>query len=673
MARRNRFEFLTRKFSKRMQKKLAMLFMAIMLAFTFFIGKITFISASNGDQYTKIVLDQQVYDSRVIPFKRGDIVDRNGTKLATSERVYHLILDVKVLLAKKDCIEPTIHILTERFGVEESEIRTALEEKADSNYVILKKGLTYEQSKEFEEITKNKEEYPDITGIWLEEDYSRKYPYNNLASSVIGFSGSSNVGAGGIEKAYNGILNGTDGREYGYLDGESAVEQTVKLAKSGKTVVSTIDVSLQGMVEECIQEFNQTYAGGVRPGEAGSKHIGVIIMNPNTGEILAMADSPNYDLNHPEELSGYYTEEQIQAMTAENKEMLLNTLWRNFCVSDTFEPGSTIKPFTVAAGLETGAILGEESYYCDGSLHVGDYNIHCHLRTGHGTQTVEDGVANSCNVAMMHIASAIGVENFVKYQHIFGFGEYTGIDLPAEAYTEEVVYTEDTMGITDLATNSFGQGFNVTMLQLATGFCSLVNGGNYYEPYVVKQILDENGNVLQNRESILLKKTISEETSEMVKQYMKAVVDRGTGTNVAIPGYEIGGKTGTAEKIPRGAGTYVLSFIGYAPQENPEVVVYVVIDEPNVGDQSQSRYVTELSRKIMEKAFPYLGITMIENYEPEDTAQTNSEDNYDYEDYDTDYEDDYANESGYYEDENYEPDYDDWADTDYIYDDEDYE
>lgn len=517
MAGRNRFEFLTKKFTKKMQMKLVLVFFAIMALFVFLIARITFISASNGDKYTKIVLDQQMYDSRTIPFKRGDIVDRNGTKLATSERVYHLILDVKVLLADEDCIEPTIDVLTEHFEIPESDIRTALEEKPNSHYVILKKGLNYEQSLLFEEITEDNEKYPDVKGIWLEEDYVRKYPYNTLASTVIGFAGSSNVGAIGIESAYNSVLNGTNGRQYGYLDGDSSLEETVKQPQNGKTVVSTIDVALQSMVEECILEFNEEHAGEARPGEPGSKNTGVIIMNPNNGEILAMANYPNFNLNDPENISHVYSEEQIKAMTDEEKVAAKNTLWRNFCVSDAFEPGSTIKPFTVATGLETGAIDGSETYYCDGFLHVGDHDISCHLKSGHGTQTVEDAIANSCNVALMHIAESIGIEDFTRYQHVFGFGEYTGIDLPSEANTANLLYTAETMGVTDLATNSFGQSFNVSMIQLASGFCSLINGGNYYEPHIVSQIQDENGNVLETKDPILLKKRFQKKPLRRLK------------------------------------------------------------------------------------------------------------------------------------------------------------
>ena len=600
--------FFRKKFSKNMQKKLVLLFVAIILAFVFLIGRITYINAANGEDYTRIVLDQQQYDSRTIPFKRGDIVDRNGTKMATSERVYNVILDVKVMTSDEDSIEPTIQVLKDCFEIDEDEVRDLIEESPSSRYNILKKGVDYETYKKFEAIDEDDEKYPDVAGIWLEEDYVRTYPYNTLASDVIGFTVDGNVGSNGIEASYNNTLNGTDGREYGYLDETSTVERTVKEAVNGDTVMSTIDLQVQSIVEKHILEFNEQHKNEASAGE-GSKNTAVIVMNPQNGEILAEASYPNYDLNQPRDLTKYYTQETIDAMSDEEQLETLNSLWNNFCVSDTYEPGSTFKPFTIAAGLETGILTGDETYYCGGVLHVGDHDIHCSNRDGHGTQTLKQALENSCNVALMEIGEALGAEEFCRYQELFGFGEYTGIDLPGEGETSGLLYTPENMDAASLATNAFGQNFNVTMTQLVASFCSLINGGNYYEPHVVKQIQDENGNVTENIDPVLVKKTISEETSEVIKDYMLGVVQEGTGSSAAVEGYDIGGKTGTAEKLPRGNGKYLVSFIGYAPQENPEVVVYVVVDEPNVAAQASSSYATELASGIMSEIFPYLGIT----------------------------------------------------------------
>ncbi|WP_418390595.1 peptidoglycan D,D-transpeptidase FtsI family protein [[Clostridium] scindens] len=599
--------FFKKRFSKLMQKKLVMLFVAIVLAFVFLVGRITYINAASGDKYTKVVLDQQQYDSRTIPFKRGDIVDRNGTKMATSERVYNVILDVKVMMSDKDYIEPTIEVLKDCFGIEEDKVRELMDKSPSSRYNILQKGVDYAKAKEFEKIDKDDKKYPDVKGIWLEEDYIRTYPYNTLASDVIGFTVDGNVGSNGIEASYNSILNGTDGREYGYLDDSSSFERTVKEADNGSTVVSTIDLQVQNIVEKHILEFNDEHKNETTPGE-GSKNTAVIVMNPQNGEILAEASYPNYDLNNPRDMSKYYSEEELAAMPDDEKIEKLNELWNNFCISDTYEPGSTFKPFTIAAGLETGILTGDENYVCGGVLHVGDHDIHCSNRDGHGPQTLKQSLENSCNVALMEIGQSIGTEEFCRYQKLFGFGEYTGIDLPGEGSTEGLLYTPENMDAASLATNAFGQNFNVTMTQMVAAFSSLINGGDYYKPHVVKQIQDDNGNVTENRDPVLMKKTVSKETSDILKDYMLGVVQEGTGSLAAVEGYDVGGKTGTAEKLPRGNGKYLVSFIGYAPQENPEVVVYVVVDEPNVPGQASSSYATELSSKIMTEIFPYLGI-----------------------------------------------------------------
>ena len=609
---RNSFHFLKRKFSKIMQKKLVLLFSLVVLAFAILIGRIIQINAMNGEKYTKVVLDQQQYDSRVIPFRRGDIVDRNGTKLATSERVYNVILDVKAMLEKDEYQEPTIKVLKDCFGIAEEDVEELVESSPESRYNILLKGVDYNTAKEFEAIDEDEEKHPNVKGIWLEEDYVRKYPYNSLASDVIGFSNADDVGTIGLEASYNAILNGVDGREYGYLEEGALLERTIKEAENGNTIVSTIDAELQKIVEKHILEFNEAYKDNAEKGN-GSLNTAVIIADPQSGEILAQASYPNFDLNKPRDISAYYTEKELKKMKEEEKVEILNNLWRDFCVSDSYEPGSTAKPFTVAAGLETGKIRGNEVYTCGGSLVVAEDTepINCHYTAGHGTQTIAQSIANSCNVAMMEMIKVIGAEDFYRYQSIFGFGAQTGIDLPGEA--EGILQDPELVGPVDLATNSFGQNFNVTMEQMVAGMSALINGGNYYEPHVVKQIQDENGNVIETKESVLKKRVISEQTSTMLKQYMKTVMEgTGTGASAAVEGYDIGGKTGTAEKYPRNSGKHLLSFIGYAPQDEPEVLIYVVIDEPNTESQEDSSLVLNLARSIMEEAFPYMNISTID-------------------------------------------------------------
>lgn len=607
--RRSRWQFIRQKFPKRMQKKLVILFIAIVLAFVFLIGNITYINATNGEKYTKIVLNQQQYNSRTIMFKRGDIVDRNGNILATSERVYNIILDVYVMAGDEDLdeekkterINTTKLALSEFFEIDPSVVDDKIANKINSRYEIMKKNVSYEVAQAY------LEKYEDLSTIWLEEGYIRSYPYSTLACDVIGFTNSGNVGMAGIESYYNDILNGTDGREYGYLDSDAALERTVKEAINGHTVVSTIDLSLQSIVEKHVIAFNEAHKNEAREGE-GSKNTAVIVANPNTSEILAEVTYPNFDLNDADDLSKYYSKSELNGMTDEEISAILLELWNNFCVSSRFEPGSTVKPFTEVAGLENGTLSGSETYNCTGSLKIaGQTEVSCHDTSGHGIQTLSDGIANSCNVVMMHIAEELGYDEFLRYQGIFGFGQKTGIDLPNESVG--LVQDIETIGPVDLATNSFGQNFEVTMTQMIAAYCSLINGGNYYQPRVVKQIQDENGNVIENLEPVLVKRTVSEETSELLRQYMKQTMTDGTGKNAQVEGYSIGAKTGTAEKYPRGKGTYVLSYMGFAPAEDPEVLVYVVIDEPNVAEQDTSKYVTDLAREIMAEIFPYLDIT----------------------------------------------------------------
>lgn len=610
---KNQFRFLKKDFPKKMQKKLVMLFLTIILAFVIIIIRITYINAFKGEKYTRIVLNQQVYGSRAIPYKRGDIVDRNGTKLALSERVYNVILDVFEMCSKEEYVEPTIMALKDIFEIEEEKIRDAIRETPKSRYTILAKGVNYEKAKKLEALLSDEKKGKNVVGVWLEEDYKRVYPYKSLASDAIGFTYGGNQGQQGIENYYNDVLNGTDGREYGYFNSASLSERTVKKPKNGYTVVSTIDIALQSIVEENIKKFNEEHAGEKRKNEPGSKNTAVMIMNPQNGEILAQASYPNYDLNKPDDLSYKFTKEQLSAMKPEEISEELNLLWKDFSVSGDYEPGSTMKPFTIAAGLETGKLTGNETYFCGGGLQVEDFYIRCHLREGHGMQTVEQALANSCNVALMEIGAKIGADNLSRYQHIFGFGEKTGIDLPNEVDTSSLIYKANQLQAVELATNSFGQGINVSMIQMISAYCSLINGGNYYKPHIVKEIRDESGRVVEVKSPTILKKTVSEETSAQVKSYMRSMIlNTNAGKMGDVKGYELGGKTGTAEKIPRGNNKYVLSFICYAPQENPEIAMYVVIDEPNVEFQDDSAYVMKLTHNILEQALPYLNITKSE-------------------------------------------------------------
>ena len=601
-----------KKFPKRMKIKLVGVFTAIVLAFVFLAGKAVALNLVKGEEYQKKVMSQMRSGSQIIHFKRGDILDTNDTVLATSERSYNVILDVAGLLETKTSyqnkkINATVEALVKGFDLDESDLREILQDESDSRYVILKKDVDYETGKDFQtKMDKSK----NIVSVTLEDSYTRTYPYGTMASDVIGFTSSGNSGTIGLEAYYNNELNGTDGKKTGYLSSGSSSENVVKSPTDGNSIVTTIDANLQAIVEKHILELNERLRDNYREGE-GTKNTAVIMMDPNTGAILAEASYPNFDLNQPRDLSKYYTTEEQEAMTEEERLETLNALWRNFCVSDTFEPGSTMKPFTMAAGFETGKLTGDETYVCGGSYSYEGVAkpVSCIATDGHGTETLKQVLENSCNVGMMHIADTLGAEDFCRYQHIFGFGEYTGIDLPGEGDTSNLLYTADNMQPIDLGTNAFGQNFNVSMTQLAAGFCSLINGGNYYEPYLVKEIRNAQGDVVETKTPVLARKTVSQETCEILKDYMLGVVEEGSGRSAQVEGYAIGGKTGTAEKLPRSQGKNLNSFIGYAPQENPEVMIYVVVDEPNLAQQAASYLATRLSADIMKEAFPYLNIT----------------------------------------------------------------
>lgn len=617
------------KFTIKMQKKLVVLFMLVLLAFAGLFYRLFAITRDNGEKYKKQVLSQQKYDSTVIPYKRGTIYDANGSVLASSEKVYNVVLDAVAVSEKEEYLEPTLNALKSEFGIDTAEVRSYIaENKEVSRYHILAKKLSYNEISDFMEM--QNEEGSLIKGIWFEEEYKRVYPGNTLACDIIGFTTSDNQGSYGLEEYYNAELSGTPGREYGYLNDNSDLERRTIAAEDGNSIVSTIDANIQSIVEKYLLKFNEEYKDNYHPGN-GANNVGCIIMRVNTGEILAMASYPNYDLNdtrNTDALIGmpmldadgkktgeYITEEKLADIETEELLYLhFDALWKNFCIADTYEPGSVAKPFTVAAGIESGSITGNEKYYCEGSLHVGDYDISCHNTYGDGELSVQEGIERSCNVVMMKVGQAMGIENFVKFQHIFNFGLKTNIDLQGEARTISLIFNENTMGPTDLATNTFGQSFNVTMIQMITGFCSLINGGYYYEPHMVSKIISPSGATVQNIEPRVLKQTISEETSDTIIEFCNTVVtgEHGTGKTARPAGYMIGGKTGTAETLPRKNGEYVVSFMGYAPADDPEIAIYVVVDRPNVQYQDDAKFATKIVRNVLTEVLPYMGIFMTE-------------------------------------------------------------
>lgn len=593
----------TRKLRRKMKIKLIIVVGFVVVALFLLAGVMINISKTSKDKYAKKVFDNLKYKNSTILAKRGDITDRTGTILAYSEKVYNLILDPNSYWLDDTDRELNLNVLVQYLGCDRQELIDIFESQRGNNcaYKRIKRYMTYDEVQEYKAA---KEADNKINSSWLEEEYVRTYPFDSMLASVLGYATES-TGVIGIENYYNSYLTGTNGREYGYVGEDLDVETTIKPAVNGNTIELTIDSNVQRIVENKIREFNETY---------GSKHTAVMIVTPDNGQILSMAQYPTFDLNNPNDLSAYYTEEELAQMDNEQTVDALYDVWNNFCVSNIYEPGSVFKAFTIASAIEEGILDGTETYYCDGSEVVMGTKISCAHPEGHGELTVSQALEESCNDALMQMAAVIGKDIFYNYVDRFNFGAKTGIDLPSEEYG--LVIKKDVVTDIDLATNSFGQNLNVTMVQEMAAFCSLINGGYYYQPHLVKEIKSTGGEVLVENESVLVRRTVSEETSKTLRGYLKNVVDYGTGGYLKIAGYSVGGKTGAAEKQPRDKQHYVTSFMGFMPAEDPQVAFYVVLDEAQVEDFDTSRAAQELARDIMIDLIPYLEIYPVdESYE----------------------------------------------------------
>ena len=636
---RNSFQRLT----IQMRGKLGFVFIVFMSLFFILVVRLVYLNVDRGKKYETMVLSSQKNESTIIPYERGKIYDRDENILATNEKLYALVLEPKNILDHKGKNEELIiNSLVEYFGFNANELRTVIESNPNSYYEVFKKNMTYDEVSDFMKFQEMAKENPEgkseqekekirqasrIEGISFEESYKRVYPYHSLACRILGFTSSGNVGNWGIEQAYSHTLNGINGRNYFYFDQTLNLEKAVKDPVNGLSVVSTIDLQIQQIIEKKLKNYDK---------KIGSEGTSILVMDPNNGEVLAMASSNPFDLNTPMDedyLHMIYNENEIKKMEDYTKKVESGeveddpnmseterikkgkmklfdgffALWRNPVISNTYEPGSTYKSFTVATGLESGTLSTKKTFYCSGGLQVGGRVIHCsHV---HGDLSLKNALAKSCNVAMMNIAFKEGENIFYAYQNRFGFGRKTGIDLPGEARTDNLVYNaENFSSRATIATNSFGQNFNCTMLQMASAFCSLINGGYYYQPHIVRQIQNENGDVVENINKTLVRTTISEDTSEILRSYLKETVETGTGVKAQIEGYSIGGKTGTAEKIPRNKKDYCVSFIGFTPVKNPRVVIYVVIDEPHIKHQDNAGLAVTLERECMEEIVDVLNI-----------------------------------------------------------------
>lgn len=619
-----------RKLTKKMKIKLAGVFGCSLLALVGLLVGITWINAKSGNKYTQQVLtqSQQQYTDTTVPFRRGSITDRNGTMLANSVKVYNLVLDCVEINNNDKYKDPTKAALEEYFDIEQDVVDGLLtnEETKDSRYQILKKEVTMDERRAFEEsleVPESKEEQEalgeeEITrrqrvkGVYFEDTYKRIYPLGSLACDVIGFTDAGDTATWGLEGYYNSTLNGTNGRTFGYLSDNSSLEQNIIDPVNGKNLTTTLDATIQEIVEKYISAFDRALSAGPNnkknAKKKGAENIAVIIQNPNNGEILAMASSGTYDLNNPRDLSGSYTEYEIENMDDEETKEALFDMWKNYCVSQNFEPGSTFKPVVVASALESGAITEANRFICDGGEEIGEDYVRCAVYPdSHGSQSLGEVIQNSCNDGMMAIGRKMGTKLFLEYQKKFNFGTRTGIDLPSEE--TGLLFSEDNMYEMELSTSAFGQGFNCTMIQEISAISAAINGGTYYQPHLVKEITDEDGKTVKNINPNVLKQPVSEEVSAKIREYMGLSVTNGTSRSAKVQGYSMGGKTGTAEKLnEKEKGNYLVSFIGFAPFDKPEMVIYTVVDTPNVEKQASSTYAQYLSQAIMSEVLPYMNI-----------------------------------------------------------------
>ena len=559
--RRRRRRGKPKRFSRKMCITVFLVFCVCLFTFGVLLFKIYRINSKDGDRYRKEALSQQSYTNTVLNYQRGDVKDRNNTTLAVSVRKYDLVLEPRTLGKDEKKKQATVDAIAKTFGVASSVVEEVIQKKPNSMYEHID-GLKELPAKKVDKFKKQiKKER--LEGVWFEEVYKRNYPLKTVGASIIGFMNSNNQGTYGVEEQYNSVLNGTTGREYGYFDSNMNLQRTIKEAKDGNSVVLTIDANVQKIIEDEIADFQKN--------GTGAKTIAMMVMNPKNGEILAMASNSTFDLNDPQNLASMYSEQKIAAMTDKEKNENLLSMWSNFCVGSAYEPGSTFKPFTIAAALDENIISGKSTFQCNGVKKVADREIHCSNRNGHGMLDLRHALMESCNAALMDIGLGLGRNKFSKYNKLYGFGQRTGVDLPGE--TSGLIHTKEELNPVELATSSFGQTQTVTMVQMLSGFSSLINGGNYYQPHLVKEIQNSNGDVVKTIDPVVVKRTTSEDTSSKLRSYLKSTVEAGTAAPAQVKGYSIGGKTGTAEKTDQtdenGNQTRdkIVSFVGIAPME----------------------------------------------------------------------------------------------------------
>ena len=575
----------------------------------FLMGRVTYLKVVHGAEYELAAKNQQInrYDL-VNAANRGSILDRNEQVLAVSTAVYNVALDPLQLADEKvkdETREKTLTTLCEYFPeLSYADLKYHITINPETGKINTPNHWKY-LVKGVERSLKEQLEAENLLGVHFEQTSKRSYPLKTLACHLIGFNSS-----WGLEGYYDEEMTGTPGRSFILYQGGNKVTYQDYAAQDGDTIVTTLDYTIQQYAEEVVKETMEKWP---------SQNVAAMVMNPNTGEIYAMAAADVFDLNNPGTPLELETDADFQAqweqMTDQERSDYLNQTWRNFCISDTYEPGSVFKPLVIAAALEEGVITPSSTFTCTGSITVEDRDIGCHLKSGHGTINIEEIMAQSCNPGMVQIGQLLGKEKFYKYQKEFGFGELTGIDLPGEQGDSSILlHALSTIGPVELATMSFGQTFNCTSIQMATAFSALINGGNLVKPYVVSQIVDENGAVVQERGTQVLRRVISRKTSDYIRTALKATVDHGTAKKIAIPGYSIGCKTGTSEQGKRDKQNWTLSHMAYFPAENPQYLVFSVIHLPeDYADGVQST--ADMTKKLMENIIKY------KNLEPTEATE----------------------------------------------------
>ena len=518
---------------------------------------------------------------RSIKARRGYIYDRNGEAIAINKPVS----TISVIHSQVEEPEKVAKILSEELELEYDYVKGKVD-----NYVALetiKKNVDREVADRIRSY--------NLAGVMIDEDYRRYYPYDNLASHVIGFTGGDNQGIIGLEVQYDEYLEGIPGKILTKTDAkgieiDNEAEERVEPIDGNHLVIS-LDINIQKYAEQALEKVVTAKS---------AKRGSIIIINPQNGEIYAMANYPDFNLNEPFDL-GYDTEN----ISSEKEQELLNQMWRNYCINDTYEPGSTFKILTAAAALEENVVQLDEVFYCPGYRIVEDRRIRCHKDGGHGSQTFLEGVQNSCNPVFMDIASRLGVDTFYSYYDKFGLFDKTGIDLPGEAIT--IMHEKDNIGPVELATMSFGQSFQITPLQLVRSAASVVNGGKLITPHLAIEVVNDEGNIIEKFTYNDNEKSISEETSEIMKEILESVVAEGTGQKSYLPGYKLGGKTATSEMLPRSENKYISSFLGFAPADNPQVLALVLVQEPE-GIYYGGTVCAPVIQDVFSNILPYLGV-----------------------------------------------------------------